>query len=1005
MNLTKIGRGVHMTSSHPKRANDDIVTKRKKARWSQEELRLLASEEATAKGRGVGVSAINQYLVGLESGRTLHAIKKVRQRAEYRELVLAALSGGPPTRTGTCSLDADNRTLTAAYSNLLPTCSDSLVVASGSGGPDYNTDPSTPAHAGAEAVRLLSSVTGHGVQRLLTAAKRMVDLGECPSDAITVWSREYIKGCGTTLKPSSWQSGAAGPDTGRPKSRPNRKALNAAEYRKNVAMWKRRKGTVAEKVLKGVDSRADGPGFDTMFKYWAPIIEGSNSAQFPSTYQCHTRYRDVLLPISTSEVLSALPSSKTAPGPDGFRARLWRRLPIALLAGLFNLLLASGEIPGSFLGSRTIFVPKKGDASCPGNYRPISIASVALRHYHRILAVRLERLRLVDIRQRAFRRADGVAENVFLLDSLLREARSGCKGLCVASLDLSKAFDSVSHSAIKVAMERVGLEPRFVDYIAHIYDQASTFIQVGKQCSRPLKVSKGVRQGDPLSPLLFNLVIDLGLEALPEDVGFQVGEARVNALAFADDVVLVAETPAGLQKAIDRFCARLEETGMGLNPAKCVTLSLVPSGRDRKVKTVDVRYSFGGSALPTLGVSDLWRYLGLEFVGGRLADSTGATYPSLLDHITSAPMKPQMRLAIARDFLLPKLVHGLVFGNVSAGRLKSLDYHSRRAVRQWLRLPASCPNSYIHAPTSAGGLGIVELRSFIPSLRVRRLEKLGNSDVLAVREAFRIHGSKVLATARRQVARNNTRPSWCEQLHKSVDGRELEMAPGESASVEWLRRPDGIPGSDFRRYCQLRINALPSRKRVQRGRQGPTSCRACGVPSETLAHIVQNCPRTNGGRIYRHDHVVKKTAALLTDKGFEVETEFTYKLANGNLKPDIVATKSDGDGRRASVILDVQVVSGNSMGLWHATKVRKYASRTDLINAVRARKRSTDVQTVAATLSWRGVWEPTSSRSLRALGASTGFLSSIATRVMRGSLMNWTTFNTSTCTFKRIGVG
>jgi hypothetical protein len=148
------------------------------------------------------------------------------------------------------------------------------------------------------------------------------------------------------------------------------------------------------------------------------------------------------------------------------------------------------------------------------------------------------------------------------------------------------------------------------------------------------------------------------------------------------------------------------------------------------------------------------------------------------------------------------------------------------------------------------------------------------------------------------------------------------------------------------------------------------------------------------------------TASLLTDKEFKVETEFTYKLANGNLKPDIVATKSDGEGRRSSVIVNVQIVSGNSMGLWHANKVSKYTSRIDLKNAIRARKRSTEVQTVAATLlSWRGLWEPLSSRSLRALGASTVFLSSIATRVMRGSLMNWTTFNTSTSTFKRIGVG
>lgn len=52
---------------------------------------------------------------------------------------------------------------------------------------------------------------------------------------------------------------------------------------------------------------------------------------------------------------------------------------------------------------------------------PISIASVALRHFHRIFAKRFEKLSLIDIRQRLFRRADGVAKNLFLLDSILKD--------------------------------------------------------------------------------------------------------------------------------------------------------------------------------------------------------------------------------------------------------------------------------------------------------------------------------------------------------------------------------------------------------------------------------------------------------------------------------------------------------------------------------------------------------------------------------------------------------
>uniref|UniRef100_A0A2S2N7Z3 Retrovirus-related Pol polyprotein from type-1 retrotransposable element R2 n=1 Tax=Schizaphis graminum TaxID=13262 RepID=A0A2S2N7Z3_SCHGA len=182
--------------------------------------------------------------------------------------------------------------------------------------------------------------------------------------------------------------------------------------------------------------------------------------------------------ISTEEVSECLPSATTAPGPDGFPARLWCRLPCNLIPGLFNLFVAYGSLPPILVKSRTVFVAKKGDPQCPGNYQPISIASVAIRHFHRFLARRLERLSLVDERQRAFRRTDGVAENLFLLQSVPKDSRSSCKGLCLASLDLSKAFDSVTHDSIASAMRRVGLDQRFVDYIRGTYEQSETFLQV-----------------------------------------------------------------------------------------------------------------------------------------------------------------------------------------------------------------------------------------------------------------------------------------------------------------------------------------------------------------------------------------------------------------------------------------------------------------------------------------------------------------------------------------------
>ncbi|KAL4101133.1 hypothetical protein QTP88_021153 [Uroleucon formosanum] len=155
-----------------------------------------------------------------------------------------------------------------------------------------------------------------------------------------------------------------------------------------------------------------------------------------------------------------------------------------------------------------------------------------------------------------------------------------------------------------------------------------------------------------------------------------------------------------------------------------------------------------------------------------------------------------------------------------------------------------------------------------------------------------------------------------QDLYASVDGSELKLCSEESASVAYLRRPHGIPSSDFKEYARIRINALPTRKRVNRGKAGPTRCRACGLLDETLAHVSQACQRTHDGRIMRHDCLVKRITGGLREKRYEVEVEHLYKLHGWNLKPDIVATISDETRGRVSVICDVQVVSGAEPRTW-----------------------------------------------------------------------------------------
>src|SRR5690606_7011987 len=128
-------------------------------------------------------------------------------------------------------------------------------------------------------------------------------------------------------------------------------------------------------------------------------------------------------PFTQEQILAAIPRGKSAPGPDGLSLTFIRAIPIKILEMLFNLIGYIGKMPKSLLQARTIFIPKKSVPSSPGDYRPITLAPLLVRIFHRMLASRTQAEVTHHIRQKGFIQADGIAENSVLLHCLLTDAR------------------------------------------------------------------------------------------------------------------------------------------------------------------------------------------------------------------------------------------------------------------------------------------------------------------------------------------------------------------------------------------------------------------------------------------------------------------------------------------------------------------------------------------------------------------------------------------------------
>lgn len=112
---------------------------------------------------------------------------------------------------------------------------------------------------------------------------------------------------------------------------------------------------------------------------------------------------------------------------------------------------------------------------------------------------------------------------------------------------MAKAFDSVTHKTIRDTLASKCIPPHLVHYIMDTYQRSTTRLMCGGWESKPIAPLCGVKQGDPLSPIIFNMVMDGLLRLIPPDVGVDLDGDHYNALAFADDLVFAASTPPGLQ--------------------------------------------------------------------------------------------------------------------------------------------------------------------------------------------------------------------------------------------------------------------------------------------------------------------------------------------------------------------------------------------------------------------------------------------------------------------------
>ncbi|KAL6121803.1 hypothetical protein NUSPORA_01206 [Nucleospora cyclopteri] len=170
-----------------------------------------------------------------------------------------------------------------------------------------------------------------------------------------------------------------------------------------------------------------------------------------------------------------------------------------------------------------------------------------------------------------------------LVEITLRRSREG-KETWSAFFDLRKAYDMVPHDLLLEKVKAKQFGPKFFNMVRGVYKSTQGCVRIRETVGDPFDIERGVRQGCPLSPILFDILIDDLLDKMTPLSIPGISESKFKGMLFADDTLLVADSPEDLQCKINLVSDWMAQNGMELNVAKSGIIVFPNSGNEIAIK-------------------------------------------------------------------------------------------------------------------------------------------------------------------------------------------------------------------------------------------------------------------------------------------------------------------------------------------------------------------------------------------------------------------------------------
>ncbi len=276
------------------------------------------------------------------------------------------------------------------------------------------------------------------------------------------------------------------------------------------------------------------------------------------------------------EVLLKFKNNKS-PGNDGltkeFYKAFWGKIATPLLDS-YNYSLEKGSLSISQRQAVITLIDKPGkDRSILSNWRPISLLNTDYKLLTKILAERVKAIlpSIISPSQTGYITGRSTSDSIRLIQDIIHLSELNQTPTMLLTVDFQKAFDSIEWNLILIALEKFNFGPTFISWIKIIYDDISSCICNNGITSRYFNIGRGVRQGDPLSPYLFVIAVEILAIIIKRNkniTGYTTGSHELKLTQYADDMTLILADIQSLNEALNVLETFAKYSGLTINKEK-----------------------------------------------------------------------------------------------------------------------------------------------------------------------------------------------------------------------------------------------------------------------------------------------------------------------------------------------------------------------------------------------------------------------------------------------------